>query len=496
MPIRFWDEAFTTACYLINRMPSSVLRNSTPFNHLFHTNPDYTHLKSFGCACWPNLRKYNRHKLDYRSTLCVFLGYSTYHKGYKCLDRKTGRIYVSRDVVFDETHYPFVNSNFSEKSDFSSTSFPNSEPVTQNSHLRDFLLIPNATNTLPSGPFPVQTHLDQMAAQTNLPHQTHTNDSPQTNLPGNPVQSSTIAHFDIAQHESLSPQHSPLDNPSAPMMLAQQQHIIDSSPTAAATGIQTRSKSGIHRPKTLSDGTIRYDPSRRAFFAAPSSYRQALSDPIWRIAMESEFAALRQTNTWSLVPKPPRVNIVGSKWIFKAKYQPNGSLDRCKARLVARGFTQKHGIDYQETFSPVVKPTTIRLVLSIAISRGWNLRQIDVSNAFLHGHLDETVYMQQPPGFEDFRYPDHVCKLHKSIYGLKQSPRAWYSRLSSKLLDLGFRPSVSDTSLFIYTHSNITIYMLVYVDDIIIAGSSKDAISGLITSLSNSFPVKDFGKLS
>ncbi|GKD64818.1 retrotransposon protein, putative, ty1-copia subclass, partial [Tanacetum coccineum] len=121
----------------------------------------------------------------------------------------------------------------------------------------------------------------------------------------------------------------------------------------------------------------------------------------WRAAMESEFDALNKNHTWALVPRPKGVNIVGFKWVFKLKQNPDGSTDKYKARLVARGFTQQYGIDYQDTFSPVVKPATIRLVLLLAVSRGWHLRQIDVNNAFLHGFFKEEVYMHQPPGFED-----------------------------------------------------------------------------------------------
>ena len=211
--------------------------------------------------------------------------------------------------------------------------------------------------------------------------------------------------------------------------------------------------------------------------------------------MEDEHDALQRNHTWSLVPRPPGTNLIGCKWIFKTKQKADGSIDKFKARLVARGFTQQYGIDYQDTFSPVVKPATVRLVLSIAVARDWHLRQIDISNAFLHGVLDETAYMQQPPGFQDPRYPDYVCKLHKSIYGLKQSPRAWYSRLSDRLHQLGFVPSATDTSLFIFNHSGVTIYMLVYVDDIVIASSSSAASDRLLQQLSDSFPVKDLGPL-
>ena len=150
------------------------------------------------------------------------------------------------------------------------------------------------------------------------------------------------------------------------------------------------------------------------------------------------------------MPRPPGQNVIGSRWVFKVKEKPDGTVDKFKARLVAQGFTQKYSVDYLDTFSPVVKSVTVRLVLAIAVSRGWSMRQLDISNAFLHGDLTETAYMKQPPGFEDRRYPGYVRKLNKAIYGLKQSPRAWYSRLSDRLQQLGFVPSRADTSLFIF----------------------------------------------
>jgi histone deacetylase 1/2 len=162
----------------------------------------------------------------------------------------------------------------------------------------------------------------------------------------------------------------------------------------------------------------------------PSTVSEALRDPQWKHAMDVEFEALIKNKTWHLVPPPRGRNIIDSKWVWKIKRKADGTVDRYKGRLVAKGYTQRYGIDYEDTFSPVVKAATIRLILSIAVSKGWSLRQLDVQNAFLHGVLEEEVYMRQPPGYEDKSKPGYVCKLDKALYGLKQAPRAWYSRLS------------------------------------------------------------------
>jgi hypothetical protein len=173
----------------------------------------------------------------------------------------------------------------------------------------------------------------------------------------------------------------------------------------------------------------------------------------------------------------------------------NGTVERYKARLVAKGFKLHYGLDYQDTFSHVVKPTTIHLLLSLAVTCGWAIRQLDIQNAFLNGVLEEEVFMCQPPGFEDPTQPHHLCKLVKAIYGLKKAPRAWNARLASVLRQHGSVPSTTDRSLFILQQHDITIYLLVYVDDIIVLSSSLPAIDRLVQGLRKEFAVKDLGPL-
>jgi hypothetical protein len=189
------------------------------------------------------------------------------------------------------------------------------------------------------------------------------------------------------------------------------------APTSTNLWPRTRLQDGIRKNKVYTDGIIRYG-CIASTVREPQNLSEALSNINWKNAMDSEYSALMKNKTWHLVPPQQGGNIIDYKWIYKIKRKDDGSLDRYKARLVAKGFKQRYGVDYEDTFSPVIKSTTIRIVLSVAVSRGWHLRQLDVQNPLLHGNLEEDVYMRQPLGFED-KSMLNVCKLDKALYGLK-----------------------------------------------------------------------------
>ena len=335
-----------------------------------HHKPDYNFLRAFGCTCWPYLRPYNQHKMDFQSKTCIFIGYSVGHRGYKCLDVSTRKIFVSRHVVFDKSLYPYTSPESIEPT-------PKPAPV---------VLPPNLNLSLSSSSVFAGTNV-QFAAPSPL-HMASPS-RPHTNL--HIVSGSPTRDVTLSQHEDHP---APLLLPFPPLPQHQNIHSMI-----------TRSKNNIYKPKLASDSHIRY-PIPKALMATiqppekePTCYSTAIKHHNWREAMNKEFDALLANGTWTLVPKTPHANLVGCKWVYKIKRKADGGIERFKARLVTKGFHQHEGVDFGETFSPVVKPTTIRMVLSLVVSRGWHLRKIDIQNAFLHGILQKDVYMTQPPGF-------------------------------------------------------------------------------------------------
>ncbi|XP_071695611.1 uncharacterized protein [Rutidosis leptorrhynchoides] len=226
----------------------------------------------------------------------------------------------------------------------------------------------------------------------------------------------------------------------------------------------------------------------------PTNYFEASKDTNWVEAMNTEMEALYRNNTWVLTDLPPNRKPIGSKWIYKIKYKSTGEIERFKARLVAKGYSQTEGVDYYETFFPVVKMVTIRSVITLAVNKGWELSQLDINNAFLYGELDVEVYMSLPQGYFN-KGETKVCKLNKSLYGLKQAPRKWNEKLCNSLFENGFVQSKCDYSMFIKDKHDIFVVLLVYVDDIVITGNNKAEIDSVKHFLKSKFLIKDLGLL-
>lgn len=400
-------------------------------------------------------------------------------KGYKCLDISTGRVYISRDVIFDETIFPFaelhpnagarlrskilllpdslLNPSSGSENDISFDHSGNSIPTNQLHELADSgenleqngaAAASNASDSAANhhyfmlpGDFPFQAGTDAVTeADSPAPSSlgpTRSSSSPAllgssdsatspVTPPGSLIASSGASGGGSPTSASLPTGFSA---PSSPQQLASGSGAalpaLVPGPSTTSTAVAapqrpvTRSQHGIVKPKIYTDGTIRYGQLATTS-EGPLDLQSALADKNWKQAMDIEFDALCKNKTWHLVSPQKRRNVIGCKWVYKIKRRSDGKIERYKARLVAKGFKQRYGIDYEDIFSPIVKAATIRLVLSVAVSRNWCLRQLDVTNAFLHGYLEEEeVYMRQPPGYEDKARPHYVCKLDKALYGLK-----------------------------------------------------------------------------
>jgi hypothetical protein len=198
---------------------------------------------------------------------------------------------------------------------------------------------------------------------------------------------------------------------------------------------------------------------------------------------------------WELVEPPPNCHPIGTKWVWKNKKGKNGMVVRNKSRLVSQEYSQKEGIDYEETFAPVARLEAIQILLAFVVAKGLKLYQMDVKSAFLNGVIEEGVYVKQPPGFESEMYPHRVYRLKRALYGLKQAPRAWYGRLRGFLLSRGFVMGTVDKTLFLLKHGNDLLVVQIYVHDSVFGGSSHNLVAKFAKEMSREFEMSTMGEL-
>ncbi|GJW31514.1 retrovirus-related pol polyprotein from transposon TNT 1-94 [Tanacetum coccineum] len=228
----------------------------------------------------------------------------------------------------------------------------------------------------------------------------------------------------------------------------------------------------------------------------PKNVNEALTDDSWIVAMQEELNQFTANDVWELVSQPRNMTIIGTKWVFRNKLDENGIVSRNKARLVAQGYNQQEGIDYDETYAPVARLESIRILLAYACALDFKLFQMDVKSAFLNGFINEEVYVAQPPGFIDFEKPDHVYKLKKALYGLKQAPKAWYDRLKAFLIKHEYKIGMVDNTLFTKKKSSNLIIIQIYVDDIIFGSTCQDMCDEFAKIMHDEFEMSMMGELN
>lgn len=228
----------------------------------------------------------------------------------------------------------------------------------------------------------------------------------------------------------------------------------------------------------------------------PVSIQEALKDKRWRSACKDEIGSIDKNETWVLVEKPHGVKLIGLKWIFKIKRNADGSINKYNSRLVAKGYVQEHGIDFDEVFAPVARIETIRLLVGFAAAKKWEIHHLDVKTAFLHGELIEDVYITQPEGFVKKGEEHKVYKLKKALYGLRQAPRAWNTKLDQILKGLRFRKCAKENSVYRKEAKYTLLIVAIYVDDLFITGNSLKAIKGFKEAMSTKFEMLDLGLLT
>ncbi|KAL2928646.1 Retrovirus-related Pol polyprotein from transposon RE2 [Bienertia sinuspersici] len=352
--------------------------------------------------------------------------------------------------------------------------------------------------------FPTSSNLGSSSSDQAIPNNTTTSnlDSQATQLPEmSPPLNAATSIDDIGPQPETLGRGQRVKRPSVLLRDYVIKSITTHTPTekgSSSHAPDSDSSSGTPYPIAHYVNCDNFSMPHRAFLSAvlsgnePRSFREAMQDEGWREAMQKEIRALEDNNTWEMTDLPTGKKALGSRWVYKVKYNADGTVERLKARLVILGNHQVEGVDYTETFAPVAKMVTVRAFLAVAAAKNWELHQMDVHNAFLHGDLTEEVYMKPPPGFSS---RGKVCRLLKSLYGLKQAPRCWFAKLSTSLKQYGFHQSYSDYSLFTYRNGSVQLNVLVYVDDLIISGNDSSALTTFKQYLCTCFHMKDLGRL-
>lgn len=435
----YWAEAINMAAFLANRSINSATNGKIPEELWSSKRVDLKDLRIFGTPVMVFVPKEKRKKWDAKSARMLFVGYSEGTKGYRCVDPDSKKVVCSRDVKILET-----DSNQKEE--------PNLDSV------RDFAVNDGDSDS-----------------------------EPNTNTENTVCDQDTTAEVAkvIEVDDSFLSIDTTIEDENDPM------YEPDETVTPPGEHQQLRRTERLARPR-IQDGHANYASIASIFDCDPTTVAGALdSDHAekWTSAMKDEIQSLTENSTWDLVQLPSSRKAIKSKWVFKTKYDADGNIVRHKARLVAKGCSQKFGVDYNETYSPVVRYTSLRFLIALAAKRNMKIDQMDAVTAYLQGDLEEEIYMDQPEGYNDGS--GRFCRLNKAIYGLRQSGREWNKKLDSALMSFGLTKSRSDPC--VYFSGNFLLIIAIYVDDILFFWEDESEKDKLKRSLSSVFKMKDIG---
>jgi hypothetical protein len=449
----WWGEAVVTACLLRNISPVSG-KTCTPWELFTGKVPDVSRLKVFGCRAYVKQEKHLVNTFAPQSWPGIFLGYEPTSKGYRILVR--GKIQPSRNVVFCENKFGLPQPHLSPEEGEDSQL----EEDWEDDWVERFI-------------GPAGNHEDAAAYPSS--NSGHTNDDADS---GQPDSGEASEDFDNLQDDQAS---------------ADSNEAAHGSDQSGDVGIKARLRRNPQPP-------VFFSPSANVIHVAvPNNYTEALKSPErndWEQAMQDEMNSLAEKDTYEYVERPVGVKVIPLRWVYQAKSDEEGRLERYKARVVAKGYLQVEGVDYGEVYAPVCTQATRRTLFAVAAREGMHMHHVDVKTAFLNGVLEEEVYTEQPPGYHSGP-KGSVWRLKKSLYGLKQAPRAWHIALVKVLNGSGFVVSKADPGLFIKkSKSGAYVYLLTYVDDMLVCSTDIQAVDAVKKQLAAEFQVHDLGEVS
>jgi transposase InsO family protein len=469
MPTALWAEVATTAVYLLNRSPTRALSGMTPEEAWTGTKPSYSHLRTIGCVAYAHSHPATRNKvgglgkLGPQASRCAMLGYSETAKAYRLWDFKALKVITSIHVTFEEQQPAFTTFSARMTNVTPLAAWEDILPSTLASDSEEDEKTgtdSDTRDTMPAlVPPPAGLHPPQDAMPPLLP--------PQDAMPPLLPPPADLRAPALATARAPAPAAAPA--PARPTFLQ------------VVAAQLAKDRAAKQRPVAEQKADVPLDPAM-ALPATPAlstvpvttedprTYEEAMKRadaPAWLEAMKVECRSHESLHTFTLTQLPDGFDVMGGKWVFRTKRGPDGTIIKYKARWVAQGFTQKYGIDYNETFAPVARFDSIRAILSLVAHHDWELHQMDVRTAYLHGELEEEIYMKQPTGFTKPGTEGMVCRLNKSLYGLRQAGRVWNKRIDVELKALGFAPIHADPCVYAYKRGSVMLIISLYVDDLL-----------------------------